>query len=202
MHQNTVTAIILAGGRSRRMGGVNKSFVQLDGHPLIQHVIDRITAQCGQIVISANHDLQQYAQFGLPVISDLDQQMNGPLAGLLSCASEIQSEEIICVTCDSPNIPIDLYSRLHQALEQSDKHWACVHDGQRIQPLFSLFHRACVPELTAYLASGQRRAIEWVLSQAAIQVDFSDQAEAFYNINTPEQLDKAQNNTINKHASS
>ena len=65
-----ITGIVLAGGMGRRMGGVDKGLVELDGRPMVAHVLDRLSPQVGALVINANQNRDRYAAFGDPVIAD------------------------------------------------------------------------------------------------------------------------------------
>ena len=80
----TSTAIILAGGQARRMGGADKPLCVLGGETLLTHVIRRIRPQASAIVVSANGDLGRFSLWRLPVVSDAVGTDFGPLAGLLA----------------------------------------------------------------------------------------------------------------------
>jgi molybdopterin-guanine dinucleotide biosynthesis protein A len=75
-----VTGLVLAGGMGRRMGGVDKGLVPLDGRAMIAHVIERLSRQVGAILINANQNVERYAEFGYPVVSDGIGGFAGPLA--------------------------------------------------------------------------------------------------------------------------
>ena len=79
-----VTGVVLAGGLSRRMGGGDKGLLELAGRPMLGHVICRLRAQVGAIVINANGDASRFAAFGLPVVPDTVAGFVGPLAGVLA----------------------------------------------------------------------------------------------------------------------
>ena len=81
---NQVTGVLLAGGQSRRMGGGDKGLLELAGRPMLGHVICRLGAQVGAMVINANGDPQRFAAFGLPVVPDTIGGFVGPLAGVLA----------------------------------------------------------------------------------------------------------------------
>jgi molybdopterin-guanine dinucleotide biosynthesis protein A len=85
-------------------------------------------------------------------------------------------------------VPADLGVRLHAALMRTHAALAVAHDGVRLQPLFALLRRALAPALRAYLEEGERAAERFLRTQAVAIVDFSDQAQAFVNINTPQAL--------------
>ena len=77
-------AVILAGGRSSRMGGGDKCLLPMNGKSLIAHVLAAIAPQTGDILINTNNDPAAYLKFGLPVLPDVISGFQGPLAGLLT----------------------------------------------------------------------------------------------------------------------
>ena len=80
--QANVAGIVLAGGQGRRMGGVDKGWVELAGEPMIAHVLRRLAPQVDDILINANQHTAEYAAFGHRVIADTIGGFAGPLAGL------------------------------------------------------------------------------------------------------------------------
>ena len=77
-----ITAVILAGGLSRRMGGVDKGLQLIHGQPMVQQVLNRLQPQVGQVLINANRHLDEYKGFGVPICSDSISGYAGPLAGI------------------------------------------------------------------------------------------------------------------------
>jgi molybdopterin-guanine dinucleotide biosynthesis protein A len=180
-----VTAVILAGGGGSRMQGSDKGLVELAGRPMIAHVIAAIQPQVHDIIISANRNLAQYRQLGLEVVSDEAASFEGPLAGLRRAMSVCTSPLLACVPCDAPLLPRDLVERLAAALHAQGTRAAVAHDGQRLQPLFGLFATNLLDNLDAYLQQGDRKTELWIKAIPAAVVDFSHEADAFRNINTP-----------------
>ncbi|TQI78014.1 molybdenum cofactor guanylyltransferase [Serratia fonticola] len=179
-----ITGVILAGGRSSRMGGKDKGLVQLGEKSLYQHVLSRLAPQVSQIIISANRNLSCYQESGLPVVTDLTADYSGPLAGILSGLTNAGTEWIVCAPCDVPNVPHNLVERLW--LHKGDALAAYASDGEREHPTFALLHRSLTAELTRYLARGERKLMLFMAAVNAQQVVFSGQKEAFRNLNTPE----------------
>ena len=186
-HQN-MSAVILAGGRANRMQGEDKGLLTLANKPLIAHVIERLTPQIGHICISANRNQAQYAQTGLPVISDLLNDYPGPLAGIYSALAQCESEWLVVVPCDTPGLPTDLVKRLCQAVIENEVPVAVVHDGHYLHATFCLVHRSLQQDLLDFLQQGERKTRLWLTRQPHAICDFSDQPSAFVNINTPEEL--------------
>jgi molybdenum cofactor guanylyltransferase len=185
---SVVTAVVLAGGRGRRMGGVDKGLVLLGGRPLIEHVIDAVRPQVARVLISANRNRAAYERYGFPVVSDTVPDFAGPLAGLYTAWDLVQTPWVITVPCDTPAIPAQLAQRLLEAALREDAEVALAHDGQRSQPTFLLVSAALRDSVGAFLAGGGRKIDAWTSMHREIQVDFSDCPETFVNINTPEQL--------------
>lgn len=184
MHAD-ITGVILAGGQSTRMNGNDKGLVRVAGKALYQHVLSRLAPQVAQIFISANRHLQGYQESGLPIITDLSADFPGPLAGMLAGLTHAQTEWIVFAPCDVPDFPLNLVEQLW--LHKGDALAAYASDGERTHPTFALLHKSVVPDLTDYLASGQRKLMLFMAAITAQPVLFNGQQEAFHNLNTPEE---------------
>ena len=191
---DNITAVILAGGEARRMGGIDKGLIELDGKPLIEHVIARLTSQTSNIIISANRNIEQYQTYDYPVITDQIKNQ-GPLGGILSALLQCKSDWLLTVPCDCPHLPFDLAQRITNTANQTDARLFTAHDGGRSQPLFSLIHRDLTASLQAYLAANNQKAGLWLAQQGTVKVNFSDQPNAFSNINTVDTLTSLQKKT-------
>jgi len=183
-----ISAIILSGGRATRMNGVDKGLVLLQSKPLIQHVIERLTPQVDEILINANRELTQYQALGYPVLQDEVEDFLGPLAGFSLGLQHAKHDYVLTVPCDSPLLPVDLAQRLMAALVENNAEIAVATSEDSTHPVFCLCKKTVLPSLTAYLQHGERRVSAWQKSQKYIEVDFSDNSEAFTNLNTLEDL--------------
>ncbi len=154
-----VSAIVLAGGRGRRMGETDKGLVLLRGKPLASWVIERIEPQVSELVISANRNLERYREMGFIVLPDEMSDFPGPLAGLHRVMAVVNHPLWLSVPCDVPFLPDDLVSRLRAALlaERADLAVAAV-EGQ-LQPAICLGYAHLRAGLGDFLARGGRR---WV----------------------------------------
>ena len=192
MPQNNqnITAVILAGGQGSRLGGLDKGLVKLNKLPLVSHIIKRIQPQVVDIMISANRNKAEYEQFGFPVYKDDITGFAGPLAGILKALQQCQSEWLLVVPADCPFIPDDLAFRLKQGIQ--DTKIAIPHDGSHLHPTFALIHQSLESSLNDFLKKGERKARVWMQQQSHSIVDFSDQANAFLNINTEDELKNAE----------
>src|SRR6478752_10148003 len=121
-HMMDIPALILAGGRSSRMGGGDKCLMPLSGRPMLTHVLDRITPQASSILINSNSDPAQFRAFGLGVRADAVPGRPGPLAGVLTgllWAREMSATHLLTVPCDTPFLPYDLVEQLSLDLYRS-----------------------------------------------------------------------------------
>ncbi len=183
-----VTGIILAGGKSRRMGGADKGLLPFRGKPMVAHVLERLEPQVDEVLLNANREPEAYAGFGHPVVSDIVTGFAGPLAGL-HCGMQRASHPLVAmVPCDAPQLPADLIHRLKTALLAQDAQIAVARTGEWLQPAFSLCRASLLPELTRFLHDGGRKVNDWYATLKSIEVPFDDETDAFANINTREDL--------------
>ena len=186
-----ITGLVLAGGQGRRMGSIDKGLVPLKGRPMVRHVVDRLAPQVDEIIINANQHLEEYGALGFTVISDAISGFAGPLAGLQVALQHATHPLVATVPCDSPFLPADLVARLHAALQAQDSDVAVARTFAQPHPVFALVRRAVLPHLTRYLEGGGRKIDAWYASLDTIEVAFDDEAEAFRNINTANELAQA-----------
>jgi molybdenum cofactor guanylyltransferase len=184
-----VSGIVLAGGLGRRMGGVDKGLQPLHGKPMIEHVLTRFAPQVDDIVINANQNLDRYQAFGHRVVPDRVGGFAGPLAGLHAGLAAISCPLAVTVPCDSPFLPADLVERLQRELGANDL--AVAKTGDQPHPVFALVRRSVATNLEAFLAGGGRKIDAWYASLKTVEVNFDDEADAFRNINTLEELGRS-----------
>ena len=188
----SISGVILAGGLGRRMGGVDKGLLDFLGKPLVAHVIARLQPQVDEILINsnsnANREIERYAAFGYKVIADDITGYAGPLAGLHKGMRVARHPYVLTVPCDSPLLPMNLASRLMNALIQHDADLAVVKTGNQTHPVFCLCRKALLPNLESFLQQGGRQFSAWQNSLEVIEVAFSDNPQAFSNVNTPQEL--------------
>ena len=188
--KNNITAVVLAGGRGRRLGGQDKGLVDLDGKPLIEHILELVTPQVSAVIINANRNQQVYADLGHPVISDNMADYQGPLAGFAVALAACNTDYIMTLPCDGPYVPVDLVSRLSAAMKDNDAELAVAYDGQRMQPVYALIPRSLLGSLQEFLDAGNRKIDLWYARHNTALADFSDVIDTFFNINTEDDLSK------------
>lgn len=183
-----ITGVILAGGMGRRMGGVDKGLQPLQGRPMAAWVAERLAPQVDELLINANRNTERYAELGYPVFADRIPDFAGPLAGLHAALSAAAHPWVATAPCDSPFLPTDLIARLAGAMLAANTDLAVARTFNQPHPVFCLCKRDLLPHLTAYLQSGERKFDRWYATLKVVEVAFDDQADAFENINTPEEL--------------
>ena len=186
--QSSVTGLILAGGKGIRMGGVDKGLQGFRGKRLVDHVYERFAPQVGGIIINANQNHDEYRSFGVRVVSDAIGGFAGPLAGLHAGLSVSKRPFLASVPCDSPFLPADLVERLYKRIDEAGAELAVAKTGEQPHPVFSLMRRTVLDHLTDFLKGGGRKIDAWYATLSVVEVAFDDEAEAFSNINTLEEL--------------
>lgn len=187
-----IGAIILAGGRAERLGGVDKGLIDLGGRPLVEHVLTLLRPQADHIVISANRNSERYEAFGHPVVGDEESGYPGPLAGILAGAARTRHDWLLVAPCDTPFLPGNLAAGLIAAARAAGTSLARASDGMRGHYAIMLMRRELVPDLAAWLAAGERRVQAWQARHNPADAVFAQPRHAFLNINTPEDLRQAQ----------
>lgn len=177
----SITGVILAGGRGSRMGGQDKGLVSYKGKPLFQHVLMRLQPQVDEVFISANRNISRYQQSGLRVVPDSLPDYPGPLAGMLSVLDTLESRWVVFASCDTPNVPSNLVSHLWDHKGDASIVWASTEE--RDHPTLALLHSDVKHALQDYLLSGERRVMQFMRESGGHAVLFENAGDAFININ-------------------
>ncbi|CAB3920415.1 Molybdenum cofactor guanylyltransferase [Achromobacter aegrifaciens] len=190
-----IAGLILAGGQGARMNGQDKGLVVLRGEPMVAHVARRLAPQVSRLVISANRHLDLYARYGA-VVQDGEADLGawqGPLLGIAAGLDAARQEAwLVVAPCDTPFLPKDLAARLVRAAESANAPMAyAVADGQRHSACMAL-RTSLLPDLLAYLRAGDRKVGLWQARMGAVEACFDDAPDAFMNVNTPDELARAE----------
>jgi molybdenum cofactor guanylyltransferase len=180
--RQAATAVILAGGQSRRMGQ-DKSLLLLDGQPMIQRLAERLRPLFGELLIGAN-DPAKYRFVGADVVPDREPGQ-GPLMGIASCLARARHELALVIGCDIPEVDVDLITEMLKAADGYDiviPEWP---DG-KVEPLFAVYRKTVVAPAFALLAGGQRRIAELFAQVATRRVPMR-QTAWYRNVNTIEE---------------
>ena len=190
-NNSKIVGIILSGGAGRRLGGVDKGLQNYQSKPLIEQVIQQIQPQVDELLLCVNRNQQHYAEYGFPLICDQEpQSYQGPLAGIyaaikyLNQLAENNSYRLLISSCDSPNLPSDHAQKLLSALSNSAASSSVVYDGHRTQNLHCLIKQSAFDSLLDFYETGGRAMHQWHKKNASIEVDFSEQAACFLNVNS------------------
>jgi molybdenum cofactor guanylyltransferase len=193
-----IAGVILAGGRATRMGGGDKGLLPLGGHPILVHVIDRLAPQVAALALNANGDPARFAAFALPVLADSVPGHAGPLAGVLAgldWAAGQGARAIVTAAADTPFFPRDLVAALSAAAAAAGTPLAMATtpgaERPDRHPTFGLWPVALRDDLRAALAAGLRKVVAWTEPHGCAAAAFPD-PDAFFNVNTPEDLVQAQ----------
>jgi molybdenum cofactor guanylyltransferase len=194
----TIAGLLLAGGRSRRMGGGDKALRELGGRTFLARIIERLRPQVAALALNANGDPARFAAYGLPVVADSVPDFAGPLAGILAgldwaAADCPDCSHLASVATDAPFLPLDLVSRLAAALGEAGADLACAASGGRAHPVFGLWPVRLREDLRAAVCGeGVRKVDLWTTRHRLVEVPFADSpVDPFFNANRPEDVERA-----------
>jgi molybdopterin-guanine dinucleotide biosynthesis protein A len=193
-----VVGLLLAGGRSRRMGGGDKCLLDLAGRPVLDRIIARVRPQVGPMVLNANGDVARFAAFGLPVAVDVVDGFAGPLAGVLTGLEWAEANAPGCAwvasfACDTPFVPADLVARMIDAVAADGADIACARSGGRDHPVFGLWPVRLAAELRRAVVDEAIRKVDvWTARYRLARADFAaDPVDPFFNLNSPQDVARA-----------
>ena len=187
-NKEKITGVILAGGLARRMDHQDKGLILFRGHSLVSHAIAAMRPIVDDLLLNANRNIEQYQQFGLPVISDQTNNFDGPLAGILTAMLASETEELLVMPCDSPFMQSGHLQQLIRRRREAKADIAVAVEGERWHPVFLAINTQLAPDLQTYLAQGNRKVETWLAQYNTVTVDFSDTPEVFNNVNTMTEL--------------
>ena len=185
-----VIGVVLAGGRSSRFNGVDKTFIPLCGKPLLSHVIERLTPQVERVAISSNTAPEKFVSYGCDVIADVFQDAIGPLAGIHAVLRRWPDREIVTVAVDLPFLPYDLVKRLRSSSTEN----TCTFASSGERHTFAIWWPPGLhEEVEEFIKSGRRRLKEWLEYRGrAVVLPPGDDRDMMFNINTPADLAAAE----------
>ena len=191
--------LVLAGGQARRMGGGDKASLKVGGKTILERVLARLNPYCSPIILNANGDPARFSRYGLAVVADSVPDFAGPLAGILAgldwaAKHAPKIEWLASVPGDCPFLPKDLVPRLHATRIAEKKPLACARSGEWRHPVVGLWAVALRDDLRRGLTLGGLHKIEaWTGRHGVALAAWPDQpVDPFFNVNTPEDLAKAE----------
>jgi molybdenum cofactor guanylyltransferase len=193
---NTISALILAGGKGERMGGVNKALVPFQGRPLMDRLLDQVRPFFHEIIIVVNDPSSYFVALpDVTLASDLYPD-SGPLSGIHAGLKTAKCDTLQLLPCDTVGEMTPLFQRLQEAyLQHSEASLFVPHDGRHLQPLFSLIHKALLPSLETSLESRQLTVRHFFEQHSPHVIDCHDLKNCFANLNTPQDLKNLQDKT-------
>lgn len=187
-----VSAVVLAGGQARRLGGGDKGLLQLDTRPLAAWVVSRLQGKAAEVLINANRNLGEYAAMGCTVVPDTLPGFLGPLAGLLAAARTARQEWLLSVPCDIPFVPLNLVAQLHDFARDSQTPLVRVADETGTHFAVMLLHHDLIADMENFVLDGGRQVQTWQARHPHDTLFFGDDPYAFLNINTASDLKTAE----------
>jgi molybdopterin-guanine dinucleotide biosynthesis protein A len=190
-----ILGVLLAGGKSRRMGGGDKCLLKLGEKTILQHAIERATPQVSDLLLNVNGDIHRFDKYNLPVASDQAENFAGPLAGVLTglewgMEHRPKCEWLVTFPTDTPFFPMDLASKLYAAVTNDGVQLACAASGDRHHPVFGIWPVSLYGQLKkAVIEDGVRKIDDWTSRYNLKVVKFKfKEVDPFFNINRPEDL--------------
>lgn len=190
MENISTIGVVLAGGNSSRMQGVDKSEIMFEGQSLVARAVARLSPQVSEVCLSSAHD------YGLDCvnISDITEGQQGPLAGVFAALTWVvqnrpHAKAIVTVPVDAPFSPDDIAQRLVPIVIATQKP-AIAQTADGLQPTFACWPVAILPDLAAHMKKGEAGALHYFAKKMGAANIMFDDPHQFYNINNKEDLAK------------
>jgi molybdopterin-guanine dinucleotide biosynthesis protein A len=184
-----VSAIVLAGGKSERLGQ-DKALLKLDGNYLLRDLLHDLATLSDDLLVVAD-DIDRLAQFGVRVVPDARPGM-GPIGGIHAGLQAMRHFRGVFVGCDMPLLNLPLLR--HMAQLSSDFDVVIPRVVNQVEPLHAVYSKVCLQPMEAALERGERRVISFFSQVLVRYVEkeeierFDPQHLSFFNINTPDDL--------------
>lgn len=186
--KETITGLILAGGKGRRFNCQDKGLLAYKNTTLVEHAITRLQPQTAAIIISSNRHFAFYQQRNINYVEDKITGFSGPLAGIHAALAVIKTDWLVSIACDTPCFPYTYVEQLINALDKKKTLIAVAHSNKRLQNVSMLLHKSLYKSLDSFLMAGERKAQIWLEQHAPAICEFNSPPYAFFNINTPDEL--------------
>jgi len=150
MNYQAVTGIVMAGGKSRRMGA-DKGLVLFNGEPLILYAIRLLQPFCTKVLISTNN--ADYSKFGCTLVNDLVPGL-GPISGISSALKQSVTEINLVISCDMPLMSPVVINKILEYSGQF-KYVVPVDESGRPEPLCALYTRSSLSQIEHQMVTKQ-----------------------------------------------
>jgi molybdopterin-guanine dinucleotide biosynthesis protein A len=184
--RENATAIILAGGKSSRMQGEDKSLLPIEGKPMILHIADQLKAHFDAVMIGAN-DKEKYAFLGYPIVPD-HEAGKGPLGGIHACLEASSTEINFITACDIPTMNIKLIRNMINLSLDVDIVMPLSKDFKQ-EPLYAVYKRSVTKPAAMILQNNGRRIVELLKYVKSRFIQFDDE-QWYQNLNSKDEYDQ------------
>jgi len=194
--QHHLSTIILAGGRSARMGR-DKALIPIYGIPMLQ-LICTIAEACTDKVYIVTPWPERYQELlipksefirevPLPEETGNESRTHGPLVGFMQGLAVVKTNWVLLLACDLPNLRLEILQKWISKLDIIPENTlaALVQDNQIWQPLCGFYRSHCLPELNQYVKEGGRSFQQWLRSYT-VEVLPLEYPEMLFNFNSPD----------------
>lgn len=189
-----VTGVIQAGGKSARMGGAPKALLTLGGRPIIERALTALAAAVDDVLVVTNTPAL-YAFLGVPMVSDAVPH-GGSLGGIYTGLRAAAGGAALTVACDMPFLSTDVSRLLVSRAAEGEV--VIPRVGAHLETMHALYVKGCLPAMADCLRAGQLKIVDFLERVRVVEVPerdlvpFGDPAIMFMNVNTPEDLARAE----------
>jgi molybdopterin-guanine dinucleotide biosynthesis protein A len=194
LSQQRPTGVILCGGKSSRMLGQTKAFVDFAGETLLDRIIRRFESQVHGLILSVAEDQSDYQSIDFPKVNDIVSGPHGPLMGLASAFQSTEAKvDLVLCPCDAPFVPSTLVAALEEKILAENADIVCPSYEGELQPTFALWNKRTAHRVIQAATKEGIGGLRVLYSEFnAVQLEWPKQKRSpFFNINTPEDLNFA-----------
>lgn len=191
------TGIILAGGKSSRMG-FDKQFLEVNQKRLMNIVLEDLEEEFDELIIVTNKP-EEYIGFNHKIITDKIVGM-GPLSGIHAGLTESKSKYAFVIGCDMPNINIDYIRYMKESINSDDVEACITKHKDGIEPLYGFYSKNITGKIEKYLLEDKRAIYRFLKTLKVNYIeedkakDYTNSLDMFLNLNNKEDLNKYLNN--------
>ena len=188
------SVVIQAGGQSTRMGS-DKGLLPFGEGTLIEYILGQVEGLGKEQIIISNNP-EEYAGFGLPVYTD-ELPGKGALGGIYSAIYHAKYAYTLLLACDMPFVKLPLIEYLLDLAPGHDVVVPVLKEGEFAEPFRAVYSKACLPAIQMALDQKKRRVISFFddvdvhYVGADVIHQFDPEERSFFNVNTPDDLEKA-----------
>ena len=192
-----IGCVLLAGGKSSRMNGIDKALVSINNKTLIQLILDKLKIDNNKIVLNTNRDANNFKDYNLNIINDTIPNFQGPLAGILSGLEWFDKQDnniewVVSLPIDTPFFPENLVDKLFESVNKNNRVVGVANSNGRNHPVFAIWHISLKNDLKNSLKNNIRKIDIFTQKYTPVEVHFTSSFDQFFNVNTPDDLKLAE----------